>query len=377
MFPKAQHVAATIMMLAMLVSCGAPGTNATPGASATATAPGAAPATVGAGVSPSVPAASATIEATVTTAVAGTTAGSEQINVVATTSIIADLAQNVGGERVNVDALLPPGADPHTYSPKPSDVQAIAHSQILFKNGLGLEAWLDEVVSNAGGSRPTMAVSEGLTPIEGEKHAEEHGDEHSEEATAEASSATAQEGGEHEHEHAADPHMWFDVQNVIGYVENIRDGLKQVDPDGAGTYDANAAAYIKQLQQLDQDITAQLESVPTERRKLVTNHDTFGYFAKRYGYKVVGSVFENVSTEQEPSAQQIAELVRALQEQNVPAVFTENTVNPRLAEQVADEAGVKVVTDLYTDALGEPGSAGDTYIKMMRHDVEQIVEALK
>ena len=287
------------------------------------------------------------------------------INAIATTSIIADLVKNVGGEHVNVRTLLTPGTDPHTYTPTPSDVQAIADSQIVFENGLGLEAWLEETTANAGGERPTIAVSNGITPIEGGE--EEHEDEE-----------PAASADEHGHdEHGDDPHMWFDVQNTIRYVENIRDGLKQIDAANASSYDANAAAYIEQLNQLDAEIVKLVETVPAERRKLITNHDTFGYFAKRYGFEVVGNVFEGVSTEQEPSAQQIAQLVKLIEEQQVPAVFTENTVNPRLAEQVADEAGVNVVTTLYTDALGEPRSQGATYIDMMRYDVQQIVEALK
>lgn len=287
------------------------------------------------------------------------------INAIATTSIIADLVKNVGGEHVNVRTLLTPGTDPHTYTPTPSDVQAIADSQIVFENGLGLEAWLEETTANAGGERPTIVVSNGITPIEGGE--EEH--------KAEEPAASDEEHGHDEH--SDDPHMWFDVQNTIRYVENIRDGLKQIDVANASTYDTNAAAYIEQLKQLDAEIVKLVETVPAGRRKLITNHDTFGYFAKRYGFEVVGNVFEGVSTEQEPSAQQIAQLVKLIEEQQVPAVFTENTVNPRLAEQVAGEAGVNVVTTLYTDALGEPGSEGATYIDMMRYDVQQIVEALK
>jgi len=279
-----------------------------------------------------------------------------------------------------VQALLPPGSDPHAFTPTPGAVQAIAQADIVFENGLGLEAWLDEVIANAGGERPVVIVSNGITPIEGG----EHDDEHDETATADAEhppheEATTEAGGAaaHEHEHADDPHMWFDVQHTIRYVENIRDGLKNIDPPGATTYDQNAAAYIEQLQQLDADVAAQVDQIPAERRKLITNHDTFAYFAERYGFAVVGTVFEGVSTEQEPSAQQIAALVERIREENVPAVFTENTVNTRLAEQVAAEADVQVVTDLYTDALGEAGSAGDTYVKMMRHNVEQIVAALR
>ena len=297
--------------------------------------------------------------ATTPGAATGVAAGNS-IKVIATTSILADLVENVGGDRVQVRTLLAPGIDPHTYAPTPSDVQAIAESQMIFENGHGLEEWLAELTENAGGTRPTVVASQGLTPIDRDQAAD---------GKAEHQHQTSEQHG--------DPHMWFDVHNTIRYVENIRDGLKQADPAAAASYDANAAAYIEQLRQLDAEIVKLVETVPAARRKLITNHDTFGYFAQRYGFEVVGNVFEGVSTEQEPSAQQIAQLVKLLKEQQVPAVFTENTVNPRLAEQVADEAGAKVVTTLYTDALGPAGSDGDTYIKMMRYDVQQIVEALK
>lgn len=283
-------------------------------------------------------------------AVASSAAASGTIAAVATTSILADLVANVGGDRVEVSALLPPGADPHTFSPSPNEARAVADSQILFENGAGLEEWLGELIENAGGERPTVVVSEGVTAIEGFEHEEEVG---------------------------PDPHMWFDPANVIIYVENIRDGLKEIDPAGAATYDANAASYIEQLRELDTENEQRLAAIPAERRKLLTNHDTFGYFAARYDFEVVGTVFEGVSTEEEPSPRQVAQLVERIREAGVPAIFAENTVNPRLAEQIADEAGVRVVTDLYTDALGEPGSEGDTYLKMMRWDVGQIVEALR
>jgi ABC-type Zn uptake system ZnuABC Zn-binding protein ZnuA len=296
--------------------------------------------------------------------VVATQQGEQTISAIATNTIIADMVRNVGGERVNVQSLLPPGADPHVYSPTPGDVQAIAASDILFRNGLGLEEWVEEVIANAGGTRPIITVTDGLEAIEGDQHDDKHGDEHHDD--------------EHGHEHGdKDPHMWFDVQKAIGYAENIRNGLKQVDPDGAAIYDENAATYIQQLEELDAEIVEQVETVLGERRKLVTNHDTFGYFANRYGFEIVGTVFEGLSTEQEPSPQQVAQLVQVIQEEDVPAIFAENIANPRLAEQIANEANVEVVTDLYTDALGEPGSSADTYINMMRHNVERIVEALR
>jgi len=365
----------------MLAACGA----------ADAGAPAASSDTAVAASEPALP--SAAGEASV--AAASQAAQDGAVAAVATTSIIADLVANVGGDRVSVTSLLPAGADPHTFAPSPNEARAVADAQILFENGAGLEEWLDELIENAGGERPTVVVSEGVTPIEDFEHEDEHAaeesaaaDEHADEsATAEAGAATdehadeegeehAEEGGEHADE-GVDPHMWFDPNNVIVYVENIRDGLKQVDPDGAATYDANAASYIEQLRELDAEIEQQLAAIPAERRKLVTNHDTFGYFARRYDFEVVGTVFEGVSTEEEPSPQQVAELVERIRAAGVPAIFAESTVNARLAEQIADEAGVQVVTDLYTDALGEPGSEGDTYLKMMRFDVAQFVAALQ
>ncbi len=367
MMYKPMHAMALVMMLAVLCACGTVPTTTSsdnPVVSANPSSP---------------PAASPTSAESTTAASTVRAVGGEQIETVATTSIIADLVRNVGGERVQVQALLSPGSDPHAFTPTPGDVQAIAEADIVFENGLGLETWLAEVIENAGGERPVVAVSNGITPIEGGEHDDEHGDEHAETAMADAEhmEATTEASGAAAHDHTNDPHMWFDVQHTIRYVENIRDGLQTIDPAGATTYDQNAAAYIEQLQQLDADVAALVEQIPAERRKLITNHDTFAYFAERYGFAVIGTVFANVSTEQEPSAQQIAALVERIREENVPAVFTENTVNTRLAEQVAAEAGVQVVTDLYTDALGEAGSAGDTFVKMMRHNVEQIVAALR
>ncbi len=297
------------------------------------------------------------------------TGADAKVTAVATTSILADLVANVGGDRVAVSALLPAGADPHTFSPSPNEARAVADAQILVENGAGLEEWLSELIDNAGGERTTVVASEGVTPIEGNGHAEA-----GEPAAASGAAAARDEGHTGE---GVDPHMWLDPNNVIVYVENIRDGLKQVDPQGAAVYDANATRYIEQLRVLDAENQQLLAAIPAERRKLVTNHDTFGYFARRYGFEIAGTVFEGVSTEEEPTPRQVARLVERIRETGTPAIFAENTGNLRLVEQIAEEAGVSVVTDLYTDALGEPGSAGDTYLKMLRHDVGQIVAALK
>ncbi|GBD39990.1 Manganese-binding lipoprotein MntA [bacterium HR37] len=262
----------------------------------------------------------------------------------ATVNIIGDMVAQVAGERVEVISLLPIGGDPHTYEPVPGDLKKIAESDIVFFNGLGLEKWLEKLLKNAGGTRPYVAVTDGLEPIR-----DERGD--------------------------PDPHLWMDVTKAMGYVRNIRDALVEFDPEGEQVYRENAAGYLLELEKLDKWIFEQVETIPPQRRKLVTTHDAFRYFGQRYGFKVVGTIW-GISTEDEPSAQEIAQLIDAIRRERVPAVFIETTVNPKLMERVAREAGVKVGRKLYGDSLGPPGSGADTYIGMMRSNVLSIVQAL-
>ncbi len=181
----------------------------------------------------------------------------------------------------------------------------------------------------------------------------------------------------HTHHHEGDPHFWLDPNNVIRYVENIRDGLSQADPAGAATYRANADAYIAQLKELDGWIAEQVKTIPPERRLLVTNHESFGYFADRYGFKVVGTIMPNVSTGASPSAQQLAALVNQIKAAKVKAIFLETGTNPQLAKQIAQETGIRVVTDLYTHSLTDAKGPAPTYLAMMRSNVQAIVNALK
>lgn len=242
--------------------------------------------------------------------------------------------RNVAGDRAEVTVLLPPNADPHEFEPRPGDLAAISQAQVIFKNGAGLEASLEPVLRSAGGAPLLVECAQGLTL------------------------RTLEEGGQH----IADPHLWFDVRNTIHYVERIREGLIQADPAGRDAYTANAAGYIAQLNELDAWIVAQVSQVPLEQRKLVTSHDTFGYFAQRYGFEVIGALFPASGVEAQPSAQQVASLIQVIKAAGVKAIFTESTVDPKFAEQIARDAGVGVVTKLYTDALGEPGSGAETYI---------------
>jgi len=265
--------------------------------------------------------------------------------VLAVESFLADIAQNVAGDRLAVETLIPLGVDPHAYQPTPRDAAKVADCNILIVNGAGIEAFLDPLLANAGGERLIITASAGLTPRPDPQ-------------------------GEHPQ---GDPHFWLDPNNVIQYVENIRDGLSQADPDGSEIYAANAAAYLKQLIALDQWITQQLATLQPERRLLVTNHESLGYFADRYGFTVVGAVIPSVSTDASPTAQQMAALIEQIKATGAPAIFLEMGANPQLAQQIAAETGVKVVTDLYTHSLSAPDGPAPTYIDMMKYNVGRIV----
>ncbi len=281
----------------------------------------------------------------------------ERLRVVATTTIVGDVVARVGGETIQLTVLLPVGADPHTYEPTPADLTAVAGAHVLFINGLGLEGFLERTLRNVGGDLPVVSVSAGIRPRPLEEEAGE-------------------EAEEEEHHHGEyDPHVWLDVRNVMVWVENIRQALSALDPAHTDLYAANAAAYRKELEALDAWILEQVAQVPPQNRKLVTNHPAFGYFAERYGFEQVAAVYP-VSPGAEPSAREIAQLEETIRQYGVPAVFAETTVNPKLAEQVARDTGVRLVT-LYSGSLGAPGSGAETYIGMMRANVQAIVDALK
>jgi len=238
------------------------------------------------------------------------------LNVLAVETFLADIARNVAGNRLKIGTLLPVGADPHAFDPTPNDVMKVAGSNVLIVNGAGLEEFQDKLLRNAGGVHKVIEASAGLTsrtPGAGEKaEAEEDHDKHDRDR----------------HHHESDPHFWLNPQNAIKYAENIRDGLSQADPDGKETYRANADGYIAQLRELDHWIEDQVEQIPKDRRLLVTNHDNFGYFADRYGFKVIGTILPSISTEVSPSAQQLAHLIDGIRATRTPALFLESGTNP-------------------------------------------------
>jgi len=266
--------------------------------------------------------------------------------VVATFSVLGDLVKIVAGDSVEVVTLVGPDGDAHTFEPTPKDGVSLAEADVIFENGVGFEAWLDKLYSSSKSKAKRVVVSEGLRL----------------------------RTLENEH----DPHLWHDVKNAIHMVGVIRDKLAEADPPNADKYRANAAAYLDRLNTLDAWVVEKVGTLPKAKRKLVTSHDTFGYFADRYGFEVVGSGLESVSTEaSDPSPAAFAKLVGEIKAAKVPAIFAENVHNPKLMERLAKEAGVKVAPPLFTDALGKPGSEGDTYEKMMRYNVSTIMDALK
>lgn len=278
-------------------------------------------------------------------------AGNDTLSVLASTTFLADIAQNVAGGQVKVDALLPIGADPHAYQSTPADVVKISQSTVLILNGVEYEHFIEPLLENADGERLIITATNGLAP--------------------------RQLNGSGSSEHGAgDPHMWLDPNLVITYVENIRDGLSQADPDGAEIFKSNAEAYIAQLKVLDEFIRSQVEAIPAERRLLVTNHEALGYFSERYGFTVVDTILPSFSSDASASAQEIASAIEAIKTSGAPAIFLGEVENDSLAEQISSETGVKVVKDLHLESLTEGGPAG-TYIDMMKYNVMQIVDALK
>jgi zinc/manganese transport system substrate-binding protein len=289
--------------------------------------------------------------------VAQTPTAGQPLPVVASTSVIGDLVHNVGGDAIQLTTLIGPGVDAHTFDPAPADLVTLDHAAVVFENGLGLEPWLDQFFESTQPAGKRVVVTEGIEPLPAGAEGAESTDEHA--------------------QGASDPHVWHDVANAIVMVENIRQALDDADPAHAATYDANAAAYMAELQALDSWVREQVATLPPERRKLVTNHDTLAYFANAYGFEILGTALGSISTEVgDPSAQKIVALVGEIDSAGVCAIFAENVANPDLMDSIAAEAGVVLAPPLYTDALGPPDSPGGTYVGMMRSNVTTIVEAL-
>ena len=265
-----------------------------------------------------------------------------RLDVVASFSILGDFARNVGGERVNVTTLVGPDGDVHVYTPAPADAKKIADAKLVIINGLGLEGWLPRLVQSSGGKTAIVAATNGIAPLK--------------------------IGGD------ADPHAWQSVANARIYVANIRDALVAADPAGAGTYRANAQTYLAKLDALDREVRQAMTRIPQPRRKVISTHDSFGYFAAAYGVEFIAPL--GVSTESEASARDIAGIITQIRAAKIPAVFLENISDPRLMRRISTETGARIGGTLYSDSLtGEKGDA-PTYIDMVRHNIKALTSAL-
>jgi zinc/manganese transport system substrate-binding protein len=273
----------------------------------------------------------------------------QKLKVVATFSILADLAKNVGGERVAVSALVGPNGDAHVYQPTPGDAKTLGDAKVVISNGLGFEGWMARLVKASGTKAPMIVATKGVKPRKAEV---DQGHGHGE----------------------ADPHAWQSVANAKVYVANIRDALAAADPAGKGTYEANATAYLARLDALDAEVKAAVAAITAVRRKIITSHDAFGYFSAAYGVSFIAP--QGVSTEAEVSAKDVARIITQIRKQKIPAVFLENVSDKRLLERIGAESGARIGGTLYSDALTDENGPAPTYLDMMRHNVKQLAAAL-
>jgi zinc/manganese transport system substrate-binding protein len=266
----------------------------------------------------------------------------DRVNVVTSFSILGDFVKNVGGERASVTTLVGPDGDVHVYTPAPADAKKIADAKLLVINGLGLEGWLPRLVQSSGSKAPITIATKNIAPLK--------------------------LGSD------ADPHAWQSVANAKKYVTNIRDALGAADPADAETFRANTQAYLAELDTLDREVREAIGIIPESRRKVISTHDAFGYFASAYGIKFIAPL--GVSTESEASARDIAGIITQIKTAKIPAVFLENISDPRLIRQIATETGARIGGTLYSDSLtGEKGDA-PTYIDMVRHNIRALTSAL-
>ena len=257
----------------------------------------------------------------------GSAQAADKLKAVASFSILGDMVQKVGGDRVELITLVGPDGDAHVYEPTPADARNLAASQILFVNGLGFEGWMDRLEKSSGFKGKVVVASTGVKPR----------------------TMVEEEGGTPET--ITDPHAWQDLENGKLYVDNIRDALIAVDPDGKSVYEANAANYLDAIAKEETAVKQALAALPKDRRKIITSHDAFGYFGAAYGLEVIAP--EGVSTESEASAQDVAKIIRQIKTEKIPAVFMENITDHRLLDQIARETGAKIGGELYTDALSD------------------------
>jgi zinc/manganese transport system substrate-binding protein len=281
------------------------------------------------------------------------------VRVVASFSILGDMAHAVGGDRVEVTTIVGPDADTHVYEPKPSDAVAMSKADLVVVNGLGFEGWVDRLKGASGYAGAWVIASDGVAT---HAMAEDDHDDH-------------EDNGDHGHDHGVlDPHAWQSLSNGAIYVENIRQGLCTADAAGCEIYSANAKAYVESIMALDADVRARIDAIPVQQRKVITSHDAFGYFADAYGVAFLAP--EGASTDAEPSAAGVARLIIQIKSEGVKALFLENMSDPRLVSQIAKETGIQPGGTLYADALSPPDGPAATYLDMFAHNAALLTAAM-
>lgn len=280
-------------------------------------------------------------------------AAAETLNVVATFSILGDMTQRVGGERVQVHTLVGPDADAHVYQPTPADARTLAQARLVVVNGFGFEGWIERLIKSSGYRGKVLKAISGvktlkLPHLKGESGHAHHGD--------------------------VDPHAWQDLSNALIYVDNIAQALSEADPAGQDVYQANAAKYKQEISTLDGEIRQAFKTIPIERRRVVTSHDAFGYFSRAYGIGFISPI--GINTDAEPSAGDIGRIIEQIRREKIPAVFLESISDPRLLERIRQESGARIGGTLYSDSLSKAGGPAPTYLDMMRHNAKTLAAAL-
>jgi zinc/manganese transport system substrate-binding protein len=280
--------------------------------------------------------------------------------VVCANTLLHDFVRTLGADAIDARCLLTPGRDPHSFEPAPADVRLLLSADLIVINGLGFETWLEKLLKNSAPRGPLLTASDGIPPLRADAH------DHSEHDHAH----------HQDHNHGdTDPHAWHDLRNAARYVENIRDALVKLAPDSASAIHARTTIYLAELTSIDKEFRQRLAAIPAARRKLVTSHDSLRYLGNAYGLEIIP--ISGLRPDQEPSARQLATIVKLLRRENIRAVSIESTTNPKIPTLLAKEAGVAVVNELYTDSLGAPDSPAATFLGMARANLETITTALK
>jgi zinc/manganese transport system substrate-binding protein len=278
--------------------------------------------------------------------------------VVTTTTILDDFVRTLGADAIDARCLLTPGRDPHSYDPTPADIRLLTRADLIVVNGLGFETWLEKLLQNSGTRATVLTASTGIEPLRADDHHDHSAHDHA------------------HHDHGEiDPHAWHDLRHAASYVANIRDALIKLAPASADTINTRATAYLAELTALDTQFRERLAAIPAARRKLVTSHDSLRYLGHAYALDIIP--ISGLRPDREPSAKQLATIVKLLRRENIRAVSIESTTNPKIPTLLAKEAGVAVVNELYTDSLGTPDSPAPTFLAMARANLETITTALK